>query len=119
MATKYYWLDNDAKLIEVGFAQHNDYATELYQKEFGIDKFHDFICNQKKYPYQWLHEKGWVRITASENRVEILGDCIDLTKPQRNTIDPKMNVKQLEVAKNLCKEYNYPFYKAINDKRFH
>ena len=78
-----YWLDDNANLIEVGFAKHNDYATELYKKEFGMEKFHDFICNQRKYPYQWLHGKGWIRITASETKVQILGDCIDLTVPMR------------------------------------
>jgi hypothetical protein len=119
MDKKYFWLNPDAKLIEVGLCQHNDYATELYIKEYGEEKFHEFICNSRKYPYQWLHDKGWIRITASENKVEILGNCIDLTQPMRNTMDPKMNIKQIEVAKILCNEYNYSFYKAINDKRFH
>lgn len=119
METKYYWLTDDAKLIEVRFAGHNDYATELLKEEIGIIEFNEMICNSRKYPYQILHQRGWIRIKASSTDFQILGDCIDLTKPQRNTIDPKMNVSQLEVAKRLCNEYNYSFHKAINDKRFH
>lgn len=118
MDTKYYWLDENAKLIEVPFAGHNDYATELLKEELGITQFHEYITNNN-YPYQFLHKKGWVRIKASETNFQIYGDCIDLTKQQRNTIDPKMNSKQLLVTKKLCKEYNYPFLNAINDKRFH
>ena len=119
METKYYWLDHNGNLIEVGLACHNDYATKLYQKEFGMDKFYDFISKDEKYPYQWMHSKGWVRIKADKTKVQIQGNSIDLTKPMRNTRDPKMNPKQIEVAKRLCKEYNYSFYKAINDKQFH
>ena len=118
MEHKYYWLDNNAKLIEVGECGHNDYASELLKNELVREKFHKNIINNKS-PSEMLHDRGWVRISINFGRVEIFGDCIDLTKPQRNTIDPKMNIKQLSVAKKLCKEHNYSFQRAINDKRFH
>ena len=118
MGHKYYWLDDKAKLIEVSECGHNDYASELLKEELGREKFHKMIMDNK-YTYEILHERGWVRISLKFGRVKILGSCIDLTKPQRNTIDPKMNIKQLAVAKKICKDNNYAFHKAINDNRFH
>ena len=115
---KYYWLDNNAKLIEVGECGHNDYAFELLKKELGRKKLHEMIMTNKS-TSEILHDRGWIRIAINFGRVEIFGGCIDLTKPQRNTVDPKMNIKQLSVAEKLCKEHNYSFHKAINDKRFH
>jgi hypothetical protein len=118
MENKYYWLDPNAKLIEVSECGHNDYASELLKNELARDKFHEMIMDNK-YPYEILHDRGWVRISLKFGRVEIFGGCIDLTKMQRNTVDPKMNIKQLSVARRICKDNNYPFLNAINDKRFH
>jgi hypothetical protein len=73
------------------------------------------------YPYEVLHKRGWIRVkynTSYLPRIELLGHCIDLTKPMRNTIDPPMNERQLRVARELCELYDTPFHVAINDKRF-
>ena len=51
-------------------------------------------------------------------KIKIHGDCMDLTKPMRNTMSPAMNERQLRVAKELCEKYETDFNVAINDKRF-
>jgi hypothetical protein len=116
------WLDPNGNIIEVGQFNHNEYASELLKKEMGIKRLYDFMeKNYISYPYSILHKRGWIRIIYRNNplqKIEIIGDCIDLTKPMRNTIDPAMNESQLRVAKILCEECNTLFHIAINDKRF-
>ena len=46
----------------------------------------------------------------------LLSNCIDMTRPMRNTIDPPMNAIQMRVAKSICDEYGITLHKAINDK---
>jgi len=116
---KSYWLDNLGKLIEVGFAEHSEFAREMLIEEMGRFEMHDYLNERNIYPYEELHNRGWIRIKIKNNSVQVLGNCIDLTKKMNNTIDPKMNSKQLSIAKNICKKYGYEFSKAINDKRFH
>ena len=82
------WMDPEGELIEC--LSHNEYAIELISnseetKELNIDY---------DYPYQLLHKLGWVRIDINSTRsnpVTIYGDAIDLCKPMRSTLDPKMN----------------------------
>ena len=116
------WLTPEGKIIEVGDFQHNEYASDLLEEEMGLEELHKYMRkNHCSYPYEVLHERGWVRIkfnTAYAPKVEILGGCIDLTKPQKNTMDPAMNSAQLKVAKRLCEEVGEDFHRAINDKRF-
>jgi len=118
------WLDPNGRLIEIGEAQHNNYASELLEEELGFEEMMNLLNNNNSYPYEILHDRGWVRIKYVKYRdgtqiLEILGNCIDLTKPMRNTIDPSMNSKQMRVAKRICFDVNYDFHKAINDRRFH
>ena len=116
------WLKPNGEIIEVGLFQHNKYAYELLEKEMGFNELHDYMYeNNCCSATEVLHLRGWVRIkynTAYLPGIEILGNCIDLTKPARNTIDPSMNSRQLSVAKKLCEENNTQFHVAINDKRF-
>ena len=117
------WLTPEGKIIEVGDFMHNDYASDLLEEEFGgTQELYDYMDkNNMSYPYEVLHQRGWVRIkynTSYLPRIEILGSCIDLTKPMRNTIDPAMNERQIRVAKELCEKCNTSFHQALNDKRF-
>jgi len=83
----------------------------------GFDELH---CGHK-YPYELLHDRGWVRVKYNvvySPKIEILGGCIDLTRQRRNTMDPAMNSKQMRIAKLMCEEVGEDFNKAINDKRF-
>ena len=87
-----------------------------------LEKLHDYMEeNGCQSATEVLHLRGWVRIkynTAYLPRIEILGSCIDLTKPRKNTIDPAMNERQMRVAKELCEKCNTELHVAINDKRF-
>lgn len=109
------WLTPEGVLIEVGKFNHNNYASKILEEETGSDKY-----LEHKYPYEILHERGWIRISVNDYlpKIQIFGGCIDLTQPMRNTMCPAMNIKQLTIAKKLCKEFNTPFHTAINDKRF-
>lgn len=112
------WLTPEGKIIEVGDFRHNEYAYE-YLKTSMTDEEYKAFQNRHISPYIVLHEKGWIRVKFKNSpKVEFLGDCIDLTKPQRNTIDPAMNDRQLKVAKMICDEVGEDFHRAINDKRF-
>lgn len=114
------WIDCNGKIIEVRDSGHNDYASDLLEEEMGLEEMMDYLDEKNlSYPYEELHERGWVRLKVlSTGKIEILGGCIDLTKPMRNTLDPKMNTTQLRIAKKLCKESNTMFNTAINDRRF-
>ena len=109
------WMDPEGELIEC--LSHNEYAIELISnseetKELNIDY---------DYPYQLLHKLGWVRVNINSTRrnpVTIYGDAIDLCKPMRNTLDPKMNEVQMERAKHICRQYGTTLHRAINDERF-
>jgi len=115
------WINPNGELIKVGLSQHNEYAYELLVEEMGMRQLRNYM---RKYNCQSstevLHMRGWIRIKYSTHLkiIQILGNCIDLTRAQRNTIDPKMNSKQLKVAKRLCKENNTTLHMAVNDKRF-
>ena len=119
------WINTNGELIEVGDMQHNNYASELLEKELGFEGMMKLLDdNNDCYPYEILHDRGWIRVQTNTygngtNNVEILGNCIDLTKIMRNTIDPPMNSKQMQVAKRICKDNNVDFSNAINDRRFH
>lgn len=119
------WLTPDAKVIEVGEFQHNDFASELLENELGFEKMMELLNENNNYsPYEILHDRGRIRIkcynraNSSFDRIEILGGCIDLTKHMRNTINPSMNSAQIFVAKKICNENSTSFDQAINDKRF-
>ena len=116
------WLNPKGEIIEVGDFQHNEYASDLLEEEMGLRELHDYMDKEHiSYPYEVLHKRSWIRIkynTAYLPKIEILGGCIDLTKPMRNTIDPAMNEKQIRVAKELCEKCNTELHVAINDKRF-
>lgn len=115
------WLDPNGKIIKVCQRGHNEYASELIEKEMGLSGMWDYIRKTKNinYPYEVLHHRGWIRVYYdSKDKINILGGCIDLTEPMRNTMDPKMNIKQLSVAKRLCKDNGLTLQDAINDDRF-
>jgi hypothetical protein len=115
------WIDTKGKIYEVCDCGHNDFASKMIEEEMGKWESYEFLHKHNKSAYQWLHDKGWVRVkynTAYLPKVEILGGCIDLTKQQRNTVDPAMNSRQLRVAKLICEEVGEDFHRAINDKRF-
>jgi len=119
------WIDPNGKLIEVGDEQHNTFASELLEEELGFKGMKKLLKDSNNcYPFEVLHDRGWVRVKTVQygdgtNIVKILGNCIDLTKIMRNTIDPSMNSKQIHVAKKICKDEGVDFSNAINDKRFH
>lgn len=116
------WLKPNGEIIEVGNFMHNEYASNLLEEEMGLLKMMDYLKEKHlSYPYEVLHERGWVRIKFNKSyapKIKILGGCIDMTKPMRNTIDPAMNQTQLKVAKRLCEESNETLHRALNDKRF-
>lgn len=115
------WLTPNGEIIEVGDSQHNEYASDLLEEEMGLFELHDYMSkNNISYPYEILHQRGWIRIKYNTYlpKIEILGNCISLAKLMRNTMDPAMNEKQLKVAKQLCEECNTSLHMAINDKRF-
>ena len=115
------WIDPDGKLYEVASCGHNDFASKMIEEEMGFWESHEFLNEKNIYPYEWLHEKGWIRVkynTSHDPKVEILGGCIDLTRQQRNTVAPSMNGLQMSVAERICNEVGEDFNKAINDKRF-
>ena len=115
------WLDPQGKIHEVPFCGHNQFASKMIKEEMGDWEAHEYLNDKHIYPYQWLYEKGWVRIkynTAYSPKVQFLGGCINLTEPQRNTMDPPMNSRQLRVAKLICEEVGEDFHRAINDKRW-
>lgn len=114
------WITKEGKIIEVGSMNHNSYASDILKQEFGRD-YYDKTHGLGKSPYRILHERGWIRVKYHIGylpKIEILGDCIDLTKQMRNTIDPAMNSRQMRVAKMLCDEVGEDFNRAINNKRF-
>lgn len=113
------WLTPEGKIIEVGKFRHNEYVIELLKKEMGEDEFYDNY-EKMELPYNILHERCWIRIKMNsyEPFVQILGDCIDLDKPIRNTMNPSMNDIQMRVAKMICEENDTILHEAINDKRF-
>lgn len=116
------WLTPKGEIIEVGYFQHDNYASDLLEAEMGLEGLSDYMDkNRMDSPYEVLHERGWIRIKYNASylpKVEILGGCIDLTKRRNNTMNPAMNKIQLGIAKKICEEYNTPFHTAINDKRF-
>ena len=115
------WLTPEGEIIEVGKYQHNEYAKDLLIKEMGFDNYLDFMQeNHFNLEYIVLHKRGWIRIKYTNYKpyVTILGDCVDMIKPMRNTLCPTMNEKQMRVAKELCEKYETDFNVAINYKRF-
>jgi hypothetical protein len=117
------WLDPNGNIIEVGSCEHNTYACNILEKEMGSTKaLYDYMDKHGlSYPYCVLHKRGWVRVKYNADylpRIEIIGNCIDLTKPMRNTMRPAMNERQIRVAKELCEQCNTSLHVAINDKRF-
>ena len=114
------WIKPNGQIVEIGQMQHNMYAGELLEEEMGLEGMMNYIEeNNMNYPYEVLHQRGWIRVkVCSDNSIEIFGDCVDLTRPMRNTIDPAMNQVQIRIAKMLCEESNTEFHKAINDRRF-
>ena len=110
------WLTPDGEIIEVGKFNHNSYARELLTIENG-----GRIEFNSTYPYSELHKRGWIRIKYNTEylpKIHILGDCMDISRPMRNTMSPAMNEKQMRVALELCKKCNTTLHMAINDKRF-
>ena len=116
------WLSPDGDIIEVGQFQHNEYASDLLKEEMGIRELFEYkIKNNFWCSSDILHKRGWVRIefhTTYLPKIQFLGNCIDLTKPMRNTMEPAMNEVQLRIAEQLCEKYETSFHMAINDRRF-
>ena len=115
------WLTPEGKIIEVGKFKHNEYAKNLLIEEMGFDEYLDFMQeNHFDLEYRVLHQRGWVRIKCTNYKpyVAILGDCIDMIKPMRNTMKPAMNDKQMRIAKEICEQEGVDFYKAINHNMF-
>jgi hypothetical protein len=116
------WLSPGGDIKTVGRFEHNRFAFKMLEEEMGHEQLLEYMSsNNWSSATEILHSRGWVRIkfnTSYFPRIQLLGNCIDLTRPMRNTIDPGMNQRQLSIAKKLCQEYNTPFYVAINDKRF-
>ena len=116
------WLTPEGNIIEVGKFGHNEYAYDLLDAEFGMRKLHEYMENNNcESATEVMHTRGWIRIELNTEylpRVQFLGNCIDLTKPMTNTIDPEMNNIQINVALKLCDKFNTTFHMAINDKRF-
>ena len=115
------WIDPKGKIYEVPQCGHNDFAYEYLLKEYGsIEKVYNHIEKiGKQNHYEVLHCRGWIRVEVRNGgKIELLGGCIDLTKPQRNTVDPPMNTIQMRIAKMMCEESGTLFHEAVNDKRF-
>jgi hypothetical protein len=115
------WLTPEGEIIEVGKFKHNEYAKNLLIEEMGFDGYLDFMQeNSFDLEYRVLHQRGWVRIKYTNYKpyVTILGDCVDMTKPMKNTLKPAMNDKQMRTAKEICDLEGVDFHKAINHNMF-
>ena len=115
------WLTPEGNIIYVGFCGHNDFASKYLQEEAGsseayCEKYH----SSGRCAYEFLHDRGWIRIMIRDSRpkIRILGNCIDLTRPMLNTIDPPMNEIQKEIALRFCRETGTSFHEAIHEKIF-
>lgn len=111
------WLDPQGKIHEVPDFGHNQFAYEYLEEMMGFEEMMKIKGSRSAYCI--LHDMGWIRVkynTTYPPKIEILGGCIDLTKPQRNTMDPPMNNHQMKVAKLLCEEVGEDFHRAINHK---
>lgn len=113
------WIKPNGTVIEVDDS-HDEFARDLLSKEMSRNDMREYMDNNHiYYPYEILHNRGWVRVKVRNNKnISILGNCVDLTAPQINTIDPPMNIAQLKTARRLCFESNTLFHESINDKRF-
>ena len=113
------WINPSGVIIEVSDS-HDEFARELLSKEMSRKQLREFMdINNLNYPYEVLHLRGWVRVKVSRSkRICILGDCVNLTRIERNTIDPRMNSAQIKTAKMICKDANTLFIDAVNDRRF-
>jgi hypothetical protein len=109
-----YWISPEGKITEVAF--HCDFAWETLAAELGEaetdkladkDGFLDFSSE--------LHKRGWIKaVSYGKNDIQIMGACIDLHKPMRNTMEPRMNSLQRKSAKVLCEKYGTSLYDALN-----
>ena len=113
------WMEPNGKLHEVASCCHLEFAESYLKKELG-DDYKNQVWGSNPSPTEVLSSRGWVRIeiVSYEPEVQILGNCIDLCQPMRNTMEPAMNQTQIRIAKQICEEYGTTLHKAINDKRF-
>jgi hypothetical protein len=112
------WIDPQGKVISVPMAGHNDYATKHLKEGLQCNLIDLLEEEGVDYPYQLLHKRGWIRCMDHQGKISIMGDCIDLTKPMRNTMDPPMNAAQMRTAKRLASENGTTIHKLINPKMF-
>ena len=113
------WLEPNGKLHEVQQCCHYEFAESFFKKNLGDEGYRKLRLGYSS-PVAELHKMGWVRIELHDYlpKVQILGNCIDLTRPMRNTMCPSMNQTQLRIAKQICEEHGASFHQSINDKRF-
>ena len=112
------WINPEGKIFEVRSCRHLEFATYYLKENMSWDEYEESRRDLYETPSETLMKRGWVRVEINpyEPRVQILGNCIDMTRPMRNTMDPPMNVIQMRVAKAICAEYGITLHKAINDK---
>lgn len=113
------WIKPNGQVLDIGPQSHNQFAREFLLQELGREDLRRVKEEEDARSYSaLLHLKGWVRVSIHSGKVDVLGNCISLVRPMRNTMDPPMNPAQMKSAKRICGEYGADFHNAINDSRF-
>lgn len=97
------WIEPDGTVHEVKYMGHNEFASDLLKKEMNDDEW-DHHCDSHNYPYEILHERGWIRLmTWRSRKTRALGNCTTLLHTMTDTMDPSTTAKQRSVLRNWCK----------------
>ncbi len=91
---------------------HDEFAWEYLQENLTVEEYDERV-DSHEYGYQHLHNMGWVRVKFSYGKMRVMGDCMDLTKPMTNTMDPVMNNAQMRTVKRWLEELGQEFSDEI------
>lgn len=109
------WITPSGSVVNVAYMGHNDYAIDYLRNKLGNTGYKELRnSNFSKSAYEYLHDRGWIRVKAYSGRLRILGNCIDGTKIMRNTMEPSMNTAQMREARNICIENGVDILDALN-----
>lgn len=93
------WIDTAGTVYNVGFAQHNEFASSWFKERVSAEKFAEMV-HSRNYMYEFLEEEGWVRV---------LGWC----DPPVFSLPKKLTVKQKNALKDYCLDNGVDYSKSI------